>query len=280
MRLRELQEMAALPAKLQKRPYYHGTPFAAYAKKMLKTGIQPSEVTGSAKWFDTGYSNRVYLTPSLDIAIKYALSPAHYAWDEKSSRERARWDIRDNGTSRFGYVFEIPGDKLIGDVALDEEELGQAVGYALDILDGVLPREGPSSVELQKLINADDKFCRRLVAAGMKAAPLIIAHVRQEPEADNDMEQYVEDPDEEDWNEDNFDYERNSLGLGRAMVLGKKVLSLLSAQDFNTLARYITVAHDQPVMPTRAWRLDKQIAWKYKQGNFQKYAQEIPITQP
>lgn len=107
------------PAELRGRVYYHGTPVAVWGQRILRTGrIEPREMTKvlkQTKAFTTPVRGKVYLTPSREQAVVYAL------WDRPGVPE-----------GRYGYIFEIPGDAL-QDVEPDEDVVGMMAAAGLDV---------------------------------------------------------------------------------------------------------------------------------------------------
>lgn len=124
MPLDAVLEMAT-PTDFEKnKTYYHGTSSLKAAKLIKKNGIQPPDLS-NRKGFLRPVDDMIYLTPSIDYALIYALGadmaghvmePRLWGWIHE--------------VSQYGFVFEVPG-KLLVDVQPDEDSVGAMLGMAL-----------------------------------------------------------------------------------------------------------------------------------------------------
>ena len=100
----------------QTKVYYHGTPSKEAAESILRSGIQPPDLS-SRQGALTPVQGKVYITPDISYAQIYAIGG----------------DLAGNDASRmvenygqFGYMFVIDGDKL-GDIQPDEDSVGEMI---------------------------------------------------------------------------------------------------------------------------------------------------------
>ena len=96
--------------------YYHGTPSKEAAESILRSGIQPPDLS-SRQGALTPVQGKVYITPDISYAQIYAIG-GHLAGSDASRM------IQNYG--QFGYLFVIDGDK-IGDVQPDEDSVGEMI---------------------------------------------------------------------------------------------------------------------------------------------------------
>ena len=107
-----LTEVIDTPTKV----YYHGTPSKEAAESILRSGIQPPDLS-SRQGVLTPVQGKVYITPDISYAQIYAIGG----------------DLAGNDASRmvktygqFGYMFVIDGNKL-GDIQPDEDSVGEMI---------------------------------------------------------------------------------------------------------------------------------------------------------
>tara|TARA_B100000242_G_scaffold287853_1_gene255288 strand:- start:155 stop:835 length:681 start_codon:yes stop_codon:yes gene_type:complete len=100
----------------QTKVYYHGTPSKEAAESILRSGIQPPDLS-SRQGVLTPVQGKVYITPDISYAQIYAIGG----------------DLAGNDASRmvktygqFGYMFVIDGNKL-GDIQPDEDSVGEMI---------------------------------------------------------------------------------------------------------------------------------------------------------
>ena len=116
-RLREyIRQVLAEAVDTQSKVYYHGTPSKEAAESILRSGIQPPDLS-SRQGALTPVQGKVYITPDISYAQMYAIGG----------------DLAGNDASRmvenygqFGYMFVIDGDKL-GDIQPDEDSVGEMI---------------------------------------------------------------------------------------------------------------------------------------------------------
>ena len=100
----------------QTKVYYHGTPSKEAAESILRSGIQPPDLT-SRQGALTPVQGKVYITPDISYAQIYAIG------GDLAGSDALRM-VKTYG--QFGYLFVIDGDKL-GDVQPDEDSVGEMV---------------------------------------------------------------------------------------------------------------------------------------------------------
>ena len=100
----------------QTKVYYHGTPSKEAAESILRSGIQPPDLS-SRQGALTPVQGKVYITPDISYAQIYAIGG----------------DLAGNDASRmvetygqFGYMFVIDGNKL-SDIQPDEDSVGEMI---------------------------------------------------------------------------------------------------------------------------------------------------------
>jgi hypothetical protein len=124
--LSQIFEMPLAGEEEKSQVYYHGTSKEQAGISILKDGIQPPDLT-DRKGFLKPVQGKVYLTPSLETAIVYALGGYVAGHDLSQRRVVSRkgtepsWIERDG---RYGYVFVIRGEDL-QDIQPDEDSVGE-----------------------------------------------------------------------------------------------------------------------------------------------------------
>lgn len=98
--------------------YWHGTPDSGRASGILRDGIAPQSLEGR-KGFLAPVKGMVYLTPSLQYAIIYALGG-----DMAGHSVPPSFMAKDGPT---GYVFKVDRNDLTGAVQPDEDSVGEAI---------------------------------------------------------------------------------------------------------------------------------------------------------
>ena len=122
---------APLHPEARKQPYYHGTSSEAAARAIMTQGIQPREISMPAKANDRSHlapaKGRVYFTPDFLYASFYALGSNSWGTDFYE-----RYNIGpEKDKNPYGYIFEIDGEDISGDVLPDEDFIGQLLTTVL-----------------------------------------------------------------------------------------------------------------------------------------------------
>lgn len=108
-----LEMAAARPSDLT-RVYYHGTSTATAAKKIMKEGIKPPDLTQRKENALTPRKGKVYITPHLEYALIYAFG---------ANMVGIPFDPDYIRGEQNGYLFVIQG-KQIQDIEPDEDDVG------------------------------------------------------------------------------------------------------------------------------------------------------------
>ena len=110
--------------------YYHGTDSEQAAINIMQNGIQPRNVVEpdyrGRSWMAPP-KGRVYITPSLAYAAIYALGANAFGSSFPN--------VLKNG--EYGYIFEVSGAQLAGDVQPDEDSIGETLYKAWLYFDAV-----------------------------------------------------------------------------------------------------------------------------------------------
>lgn len=140
--------------------YYHGTKTTSAAKSILRNGIQPPDLKGQRGHL-TPMEQRVYLTQNLSYAIIYALGGDYLGHKAHPSSLKG---------APYGFVFVVPDSELRGHLLPDEDEVGEAIHTAMDVL-----RQGTEKAlqfinyatnpSFIRNVAEDVEFCRQLVFA-------------------------------------------------------------------------------------------------------------------
>jgi len=108
--------MPAPSSAQQTQTFYHGTPDEQAGQQILQQGLViPPEEKAMQNGFMRPVAGKVYLTPSIQYALIYALGG-----DMAGHQLRPEWITK----SRYGYVFQINGADL-QDVQPDEDSVGE-----------------------------------------------------------------------------------------------------------------------------------------------------------
>lgn len=246
--------------------YYHGTPSEKAGKSILRSGIEPPDLS-SRKGPLRPVDGKVYLTPRLSYGIIYALGG-----------DMAGSEIREDFWSRtgeWGYLFVVPG-KALKEVQPDEDSVGEMLGRGTapawldDLAEEILTETYPDEPEPIGLRYDFDFY------ASM-----------DEGEREAFFKDTGEDPDTFDWLEDPYTLEEWLLGDGKRhnddqywrfesrnlydLVMdgdyasqaeaGKILLDEMdSEQELELIALGAHIAHEGKVIPTECWKIHKSKA--------------------
>lgn len=117
----DIKTAAPLHEEAKGRIFYHGTGLEEAAEAILQNGIQPREITmpdtAKSKAWLAPVKDRVYLTTEFKYAAIYALGGSLFGSEPHPTFFE--------GKDPYGYIFEIPGSELAGDVVPDEDSIGE-----------------------------------------------------------------------------------------------------------------------------------------------------------
>lgn len=116
----QLDEMAAARPSAKKKTFYHGTKSKKAAESIMRSGIQPPDLTDRSGDLRP-MEGKVYLTDDLKYAIIYAIGGSYLGHEAPE---------RFIDESEYGYVFVIPGREL-NDIVPDEDSVGALLGKVL-----------------------------------------------------------------------------------------------------------------------------------------------------
>jgi hypothetical protein len=145
-----LAEMTAPYGTPQQGRYYHGTASQQAANSILGDGyLKGAEVQGRSQL--SPVANRVYLTPSLEYAIIYALGGVFMGHDMPETRMDG-----DRRSGYFGFLFVIDG-KDLHDIQPDEDSVGS---WLSDNGDGIYEQRIRNGQTYNQLTDYKPKFDR------------------------------------------------------------------------------------------------------------------------
>jgi hypothetical protein len=258
---------AAPPTDLDmKKVYYHGTSSAKAAKGILRSGIQPPNLT--TRYDRTRpVEGKVYITPKLEYAAIYALGGVFAGHDYPTGHMKG---------GEYGYVFVIPGKEL-REIQPDEDNIGEMVykqnpawlhQLALDVLGDT--RSGkPDRMGLSEDFDFDwldeDEQQAFLESIG---------------EAESEYDPWDHRIELEDWLQEHpdadmdgyWEYETQSLmsevmqGKYSAWAeAGKLILPHLSDKEqLELIDAGAHIAHEGKLKPSQCWRIRKTDSIKLK----------------
>lgn len=246
--------------------YYHGTPSSRAGKSILRSGIEPPDLStrrGPLRPVD----GKVYLTSDLSYGIIYALGG-----------DMAGSEVRDDfwrDTGEWGYLFVVPG-RALKEVQPDEDsvgemlEQGKAPAWLEALAEEILTKRYPDE-PVNTGLRHDFDFYESMDAAGRAAF----------------FADTGESPDTFDWNEDFFVLEDWLQGKGRrynydhywdidnrnlydlvmegrpdAQAEAGKILldEMDSKQELELIALGAHIAHEGKVIPAECWKIHKSKA--------------------
>ena len=222
--------------------YYHGTPPEKAGKAILRTGIEPPDLTTRGGAYRP-VEGKVYLTPHLAYAILYTFggqiaekfmwAASNQKFVEDSGYVQSEFPKHMWGGSEWGYLFVVPG-KALTEIHPDEDSIGEMIGngtapswllrMAKHILTQVHPETQP---------NRPNSF--HYPSIGHTE----LANLQQQNLYDLMM-----------------DY--GEFQLKAQAVAGKILLGLMTPeQELRLLQAGAHVAHEGTVTPTQCWKIHK-----------------------
>jgi GNAT superfamily N-acetyltransferase len=260
--------------------FYHGTGEEKSAQGIIQNGIQPRSILMGAKPQPTKQyapvHDRVYLTPSLGYAAVVAVGGQVFGQPDLADQFLNGAEVNGEHPYKkdpYGYIFEVSGSDLAGDVVPDEDSIGETLSYfqgyreSRDKL-GELRIKVKQGIPLNKYW--EDQLRRLEQHLSYDDQPI------NQPDVPDDVRYEV-------WNLINrrlTDKQKFALNhhndFGELTVIGKKLQRYVSPAFTQWLLEHGGhIAHQGLVWPSKAWRLDKRKA--IETGNIKESMEEIPL---
>ena len=280
------QEKTAAPISqnMKSQIYFHGTGNEASAQAIIREGIQPREIIMPDKAKSRSQlapvPDRVYLTTNFGYASIYAMGGQYFGLgmhdQTKTNYTADMWLKNHTKEGAYGYVFEIHGSQLTGDVVPDEDSIGEALEWLaedikgtqrLNALTGMNDVTGKADFAPQK-----EKWQGELES--LKRSMEIVKQQRiNQPDVPKQVRTelyhlYI-------WRvTDN--QKRKLQEIGTQAQVGKKLQKLLSQETCQWMIENgAHVAHRGPIIPTKCWRFSKEKAlYTLKLGEI---LEEVPL---
>lgn len=151
MRLKNyLEEMAMPRAQDIEKTYYHGTWQDRYAKRIMKEGIQPPDLSIGKKNMFTPVKGKVYITPNIEYALIYALGANMIGSDSIMPG----WKMEG---AKYMWIFVIAGTELL-DIEPDEDAVGEMVYNQTPSWLVSLAKSKLTSNQYQKVMDGEYKY--------------------------------------------------------------------------------------------------------------------------
>jgi len=253
MRYSDIIEDVAFPASMTGTKFYHGSASVIYARKIMKNGIQPPEITTNTNM--SPVKGKVYITPSLDYAVTYAVGGVFfdnelYRVPYKTNIDTFRHMFSDDKNSkhygRYGYLFVISGDEL-NLVQPDEDSIGELLSEILNNGSGVEYYSSSMTGAYKKAL-ADTYLTQEIRRiATRKYSPKTLNRIKD------------------------GDY-------GWIARVGKGIVKELSDISKAKMVEYgFHIAHTGAIIPDEVWKIDKtKVGWIKKDcSNFFEIAKRV-----
>jgi len=256
--------------------FYHGTTEEKAAQGILQSGIQPASILIGAKptpskWYTPVY-DRVYLTTSLGYAAINAVGGQILGHPNLADQFL-------KGKDPYGYIFEVRGSDLAGDVVPDEDSIAEMLEYYLGYRKGKQDLERLSQMRPEQMSSLD-KHNWESIQRLKEHWPSGIAFDDQPINQPGVPEEIIHDV----WGlihqltptqRKKLDYYND---FGELTVIGKKLQKYVTPRLTQWLLEHgAHAAHQGVVWPTRAWRLDKRKA--IETGKVKESMEEVPLPQ-
>jgi len=232
--------------------FFHGTDSESSAQSIIQNGIQPRDVV-NPEYRGRGWmappKGRVYITPSLGYAAIYALGGDIFGSSSITNFVANK--------DPHGFIFEVSGKDLAGDVQPDEDYIGRTLWVAwtysdalkrlANIENGSQPRSGS---ELDNLKDRVDEMGREPINNPVnESIRLELLALAKNKLTDGQIKR-VRHGEYAEW--------------ARS---GKKLQKVLPDSITQAMLAWgAHVSHSGTVMPTRAWKFKKEDAMSIKSG--------------
>lgn len=212
--------------------YYHGTPSERAGKSILRSGIEPPDLTTRGGAYRP-VGGKVYLTPHLSWGMLYALG-GEIAETFMQGRVRDSYPPAMWGGSEWGYLFVVPG-RALTKVHPDEDSVGAMLA------DGTAPKW------------LDDLARRLLTDMPPEVRPdapetMFVPDFLERSEWEEVAQQNLYD----------LSVEPGFFQLMAQAVAGKVLLDAMTpAQELDLITQGAHIANAGTVVPTECWRIHK-----------------------
>jgi RNA:NAD 2'-phosphotransferase (TPT1/KptA family) len=249
--------------------FYHGTPSEASAREILRNGIQPRSVVMPDKARSRAYlapvPDRVYLTTDIHYAAVYALEG-----DVIGAGLTPAMGKFLKGKDPYGYIFEVKGSDLAGDVVPDEDSIGE---WLMFLTENDKQRKRLAELEAMEedLSGYEGEERRSLMEGSLVYDDQAINR--------HDTPQYIRDDMMNlcHWLTERQREQLEDGEVASLAMIGKKLQKHVSPRLGEwMLANGAHAAHQGTVMPSRAWKFSKQDA--IASGKIREILQEVPLV--
>jgi ribosomal protein S18 acetylase RimI-like enzyme len=263
-----LLKAAPITDMMRSQIYYHGTGSESAAQDIIKNGIQPRDVIMPEKAKSRAQlapvPDRVYLTSDRNYAAIYALGGPMFG-SAIDGKPPSSWLQNRLAEGEYGYIFEIHGNQLSGDVVPDEDSIGDALYW---LMDGI--RDNQRLYELNN--GKPERYKGEL--DGLKRSLEI---VNAQPINHQNVPTGVR------WELQNLyhrfvtDRQKQRLEeIGTRAQVGKKLQKYLSQATCQWMIENgAHVAHQGAIHPTNCWRFSKEAAVRTKDLN--SILEQVPL---
>ena len=256
-----LQPKSAAPISdtMKSQIYYHGTGSEAAAQAIIREGIQPRDIIMPDKAKSRSQlapvPDRVYLTTNKGYAAIYAMGGQMFGAglhdQTKTNYTADQWLKNNTKDGAYGYIFEIHGSQLTGDVVPDEDSIGDALEWlAKDIRD---------SRRIENITKYNEKEKWQGELEGLQRSMEIVKKQRINQ---SDVPQQVRMELYHLYLHKLTDRQKQNLSdIGTQAQVGKKLQKLLSQETCQWMIENgAHVAHRGAIFPTHCQRFSKEKA--------------------
>jgi hypothetical protein len=257
-----------LHAEATNRVFYHGSSSEESGAAILTGGIQPREITMPSKAKSKSQlapsQGRVYVTEDLAYAAIYALGGNMFGNGEST----VKWVEK---ADPYGYIFELRGEDLTGDVVPDEDSIGEVLTHLLCYRRAFERGREIENGSKQRYEGEMDSLKRTM---GYNYGP-----INQTGRAPEQVRNELL------WAAERVmtDKQRQSIYdgmIGGQASVGKKVQKLISPMTIKWLIdNGAHTAHLGAVYPRKAWRFKKTDAATIQKEQVMSICEEIPLSQ-
>jgi GNAT superfamily N-acetyltransferase len=264
-----LQKTAApISDTMKSQIYYHGTGSETAAQSIMKDGIQPREIIVPDKAKSRSQlapvPDRVYLTTDRSYAAIYALGGQMFG-SVKEGDPIPKWLENRLAEGKYGYIFEIHGSQLSGDVVPDEDSIGDALHWLMeDIKDNQRLYE-LNNGKPERWKGELDSLKRGMEIVSQQRINQSDVPRQVRTELQHLYTYYLTDR-----------QKQNLMEIGTQAQVGKKLQKHLSQATCQWMIENGShVAHRGAIRPTHCWRFSKEAAVHTKDLN--SILEQIPL---
>jgi hypothetical protein len=252
--------------------YYHGNSNEKASQSILQGGIQPREVAMPDRAKDRAQlapaKGRVYVTPDFTFAAIHALGSNTFG-----SGYYSKYNIGPaKDQNPYGYIFEMRGEDLTGDVVPDEDSIG---GFLTALLEMDKAEKRHTEITKQKSPLKWPGEAESLSRTIQYAIQSPINSTNTPESVRNELRFAASRVMTERQREKVMDGD-----IGGQAPVGKKIQKLLSPQTIKwMLDNGAHLAHLGAIYPIKAWRFKKANADKVQREDVLSICEEIPVHQ-